>query len=341
MKSAILFIYIFLNSIFVYTQNSTGQVITEVIHSKALEHQVEDSPDRKVSIYLPPGYDMAITRYPVIYYLHGFMSHSDINDQMKKILDTAILMKKIKPFIFVIPDEFTTYEGSFYSNSSLTGNWIDFTAKELVDYIDQHYKTLANKESRGLGGHSMGGYGTIRIGMMYPDVFGTMYALSPGLLALVKEFSPESDSYKELSKIKTHEELNKTYYPKVIVAVARAWSPNPDHPPFYCDLPFTYHGDSLITNQRILDLWNRNLPTKMVDQYADNLKKYNGIKLDWGRNDFPRFHLQCMMLSQQMEKIGIEHYAEEYIGNHTNKLWTIDGRVLNDFLPFFNDHLKF
>jgi hypothetical protein len=83
------------------------------------------------------------------------------------------------------------------------------------------------------------------------------------------------------------------------------------------------------------------MPVNMVDKYADNLRKLKAIKIDWGRNDAQRFPVQCGMLSQRLENLGIEHFAEEYIGNHGNKIWTLDGRVLNDLLPFFNDNLKF
>ena len=207
--------------------------------------------------------------------------------------------------------------------------------------MDKNFKTIPNRESRGIGGHSMGGYGAIKMGMLFPDVFSSVYALSPGLLAFVKEFGPNSDSYKVLSKIKSHAELKKTYYPKVIVAVARAWSPNPSKPPFYCDVPFTYKGDSLLVDNSVLEKWNQNMPVYMVDQYADNLRKLTALKLDWGRNDASRFPIQCGMFSQRLENLGIEHFAEEYIGNHVNKIWTTDGRVLNDLLPFFNEYLTF
>ena len=83
------------------------------------------------------------------------------------------------------------------------------------------------------------------------------------------------------------------------------------------------------------------MPVYMVDKYADNLRKLTAIKLDWGRNDAPRFPIQVGMLSQRLENLGIPHFAEEYIGDHGNKIWTTDGRVLNDMLPFFNDYLKY
>lgn len=319
----------------------TGKVVSFTINSKALQNIGGEDPNRKVSVYLPPNYDASTQRYPVIYYLHGFMGKDNIFPQMQKILDEGISKQKIKPFIFVQADQYTLFEGSFYSNSSLTGNWDEFESKELVEYMDKNYRTLATRESRGIAGHSMGGYGAFKIGMLHPEVFSSIYALSPGLLAMVKEFGPNSNSFKEVQNVKTIEDLKKTYYPKVLVAVGRAWSPNPNKPPFFCDFPFSYEGDKMVVNQPILEKWEANMPVYMVDKYADNLRKMTAIKLDWGRNDSPRFPVQIGMLSQRLENLGINHFAEEYIGDHGNKIWTMDGRVLNDLLPFFNDYLKF
>ncbi len=338
MKKLLLLI-IFHLSLLTFAQ--TGKVVSFTINSKALQNTGGEDPNRKVSVYLPPNYDASTQRYPVIYYLHGFMGKDNIFPQMQKILDEGIARQKIKPFIFVQADQYTLFEGSFYSNSSLTGNWDEFESKELVEYMDKNYRTLANRESRGIAGHSMGGYGAFKIGMLHPEVFSSIYALSPGLLAMVKEFGPNSTSFKEVQNVKTVEDLKKTYYPKVLVAVGRAWSPNPNKPPFFCDFPFSYEGDKMIVNQPILEKWEANMPVYMVDKYAENLRKMTAIKLDWGRNDSPRFPVQIGMLSQRLENLGINHFSEEYIGDHGNKIWTMDGRVLNDLLPFFNDYLKF
>lgn len=323
------------------SQNVPGTIATKNINSVYLQNTGGENPNRRISVYLPPGYEQSKHRYPVIYYLHGFLGTDSITPNMKNILDQAIVKNKIRPYILVIADHYTLFSGSFYSNSALIGNWSDFEAKELVAYMDKNFRTIANRNARGIGGHSMGGYGALKIAMMYPDVFNCVYALSPGLLAFVKEFGPNSDSYKQLAAVKNMEELNKTYYPKVIAACARAWSPNPNKPPFYIDLPFNYIGDSLVVDTVTYEKWRNNMPLYMVDNYAGNLKKLKAIKLDWGRNDSPRFPVQCGMFSQELENHGIEHYAEEYIGTHVNKIWTIDGRVLNEMLPFFNDYLQF
>ena len=322
-------------------QNTAGTIVTRVINSTYLQNTGGENPNRKISVYLPPGYDQSKKHYPVIYYLHGFLDNDSIRPNMKSILDMAIANSKIRQFILVIANNYTLFSGSFYSNSTLTGNWSDFEAKELVAFMDKNFRTIASRDGRGIGGHSMGGYGALKIAMMYPDIFSCVYALSPGLLAFVKEFGPNSDSYKQLATIKTKDELDKTYYPKVIAACARAWSPNLNRPPFYFDLPFNYIEDSLVVDTAVYEKWRANMPAYMVDKYASNLKKLKAIKLDWGRNDAPRFPVQCGMFSQELENHGIEHYAEEYIGTHINKIWTTDGRVLDEMLPFFNDYLKF
>ena len=78
----------------------------------------------------------------------------------------------------MLPDAFTVYDGSMFSNSPTTGDWETFIAKDLTSYIDGHYRTIADRSARGLAGHSMGGYGTVRIGMKHPEAFSVLYAMS-------------------------------------------------------------------------------------------------------------------------------------------------------------------
>lgn len=332
---------LFLLPAITHTQTDKGRVVIDSITSAYLQNDFGEDPTRKVSVYLPPGYDESNERYPVIYYLHGFSGNHQMYPIMIEALDFAVATHKIRPFILVIPDQLTTYGGSFYSNSGIFGNWEDFTAMELVRYMDENYRTLADKDSRGITGHSMGGYGALKIAMHHPDIFGSVYALSPGALTIVREYGPNSNTYKELSQIKTVEELNKTYFPKVIVAFAKSWSPNPDKPPFYCDIPFEYEGDELIIHPEVLEKWYENMPLHMIDSHLDALKQLKAIKLDWGRNAGDRFLIQCDMFSQRLENVGITHFAEEYIGTHVSGIWTTDGRVVNQMLPFFNAYLSF
>ena len=328
------------SSISLFAQTE-GTIVIDSVYSENLVNDFGEKPTREVAVYLPPNYSESDQKYPVIYFLHGFLNDHKLINNMKDQLDFAIETYRIRPFILVIPNERTTYDGSFYSNSGIFGNWEDFTAYDLVEYMDSHYRTIANKNSRGISGHSMGGYGAIKIAMHHPEIFSSVYALSPGALAIAREYGPNSNTFKELSQVKTPEDLNKTYFGKVMVAFGKSWSPNPDNPPFYCDMPFEYEGDNLIINQDVLKKWHANMPLYMIDDNLDNLLALKAIKFDWGRNAGERFTIQCSMFSQVLENAGITHFAEEYIGTHTSGIYSRDGRIPQQMLPFFDYYLEF
>lgn len=325
-----------------------GKLIYDHLYSALLENTGGEETTRRVSIYLPPGYDKVVDRYPVIYYLHGITQRDSTliaSKGINKLIDTAIATGKIKPVIFVMSDQYTRYRGSFYTNSTLTGKWSDFTAIDLVNYIDQNYRTIQNSDSRGITGHSMGGHGAIKLGMLFPDVFSSVYALSPYVLGLENDYGKEAEAYRQAQIIKNRDTLITGYKylnANAVIAVGRAFSPNPNKPPFYADLPYTYQGDSLIVNVNVLELWNKNLPLEMVADYASNLKKLKAIKFDWGKDDF-FIHIPTTswLFSEKLKEFDIIHFAEEYNGSHMDKIYADHGRFVNDMLPFFDTYLNF
>jgi S-formylglutathione hydrolase FrmB len=344
---AILFIIVLFNIIPAYTQNKkTGKVIFEKILAASLKgNKGGENPFRSVTVYLPPGYDTSTRHYPVIYYLHGFQMNDTMfieGAQFDKLMDEAIVSGKIRPAILVIPNEYTLFQGSFYTNSSLTGNWEDFTVKELVGFIDKKYRTISDRNSRGLAGISMGGYGTLKLGMLHPDVFGVIYAESPATLGMYMDINIYNPSMKTAQEAKNIDDLSKDYYAMGFVAMARAFSPNPNKAPFYCDLPIAYKNDRISVNYDALKKWENNFPLNMIDNHVKELKSLNAIKIDWGRNDeFDHIPITSLLFSQKLEALGINHEAEMYLGDHSHKVWGPDGRWYNALLPFFDHNLKF
>ena len=164
-------------------ETRTGSFEKIKVHGKSLEGNLEgDSPDRDVLIYLPPSYASSPNRrYPVVYFLHGYGARAETywnSLSVPAAADAAVTDGSSREMILVLPDAHTIYDGSMFSSSLTTGDWESFVAEDLVAYIDGHYRTIANRSARGLAGHSMGGYGTVRIGMKRSDAFSVLYAMS-------------------------------------------------------------------------------------------------------------------------------------------------------------------
>src|SRR4051812_3661795 len=157
------------------------------IHGTALEGNLEgDAVDREVFVFLPPSYSQEKSRrYPVLYALHGYSIGAEQWTHEIHVPQTieGAFAEGAKEMIVVVPDSKTVHNGSMYSSSVTTGDFEQFIAHDLVAYIDSHYRTFPIRESRGLAGHSMGGYGATRIGMKHADVFGSLYIMSPCCLA--------------------------------------------------------------------------------------------------------------------------------------------------------------
>ncbi len=306
------------------------------VHGKSLEGNLEgDSPDRDLSVYLPPSYEKDRNRrYPVVYLLHGY---TDSDDRwfglIKHFINTPVAVDKAyvagaKEMIIVMPNAYTAFQGSMYSNSVTTGDWEAFIVHDLVTYVDGHYRTLPVAASRGLAGHSMGGYGTVRIGMKYPGVFSSLYALSPCCMA------PRTDGngLAKAEATKTFDDLTQADFgTKAAWASAAVWSPNPRNPPFFADLPVK-NGELL---PAVLAKWAANAPLAMVDQYIPNLRTYKAIALDAGDMDEP-IATTVRSLAQTLKAYGIANTAEIYSGNHVNHVMD---RVEQKMMPFFSEHL--
>ncbi len=142
MKHTFFILILFCCSLLSVAQNQKGTVIIDSLYSQNLENDFGENATREVAVYLPPNYNQGNQNYPVIYFLHGFMGDHQMLKPMSELLDFAITTNKIKPFIMVVPNQKTTYDGSFYSNTGIFGNWEDFTAFDLVEYMDKklpHY----------------------------------------------------------------------------------------------------------------------------------------------------------------------------------------------------------
>ena len=324
-------------------QAQTGTVEVTSLHGKSLEGNLSGDPaDRDVTVYLPPSYGREKSRrYPVIYLLHGF-TDSDAKwfGRVKHWINAADVLNRafaagVPEMIVVMPNAYTRFGGSMYSKSPATGDWEEFVARELVAFVDGRYRTVARRESRGLAGHSMGGYGTLRIGMKYGDVFSSIYALNPCCLSANVTPTPGAAApwLAKVEKIQPEEVEKADFMTKATLASGAAWSPNPKNPPFFLDL--TVKGG--VWQPEIAAKWAANAPLAMLDQYIYSLRRLRAIGVDAGTQE-GSITSTTRQLHEALERYGIPHAFEIYEGNHTNR---VAERIEKTMAPFFGANLEF
>ena len=322
-----------------------GTVDRIKVHGPSLEGNLaNDTTAPEVTIYLPPSYAAERTRrYPVVYLLHGYTgTDSTWTGRLASLPESADKLAAVgsaRELIVVMPNAFNMYSGSMYSNSVTTGNWEGYIADDLVAYVDKTYRTIPDRMSRGLAGHSMGGYGAIRIGMKRPDVFSSLYALSSCCLS--PNINPRAETMAAAEAIRTREDVARVgQEPRggrnggwglVMLAQAAAWSPNPKNPPLYFDLPVK-NGE---IQPAIVAKWVANAPLAMLDQYVPSLKRLRALAIDIGDKD--GLIGSNRELDEALTRFGVAHTFEVYDGDHVNK---VGERIEHKVLPFFSTNLS-
>jgi enterochelin esterase-like enzyme len=295
-----------------------------------------DPAERNVLVYTPWGYDPeGKTEYPVAYLLHGmplgdssFVSwnkwktlvpgvYPDLPPEgFQAWMDTLIAKGDIEPMIIVMPDAKSKYGFCFFTNSVLQGNYADFIAEDLVNYMDDNYKTIANRNGRAVIGHSQGGVGAINMGMYYPETFGTIGVLQSipyfeglfGGIPFVIADNPNGMNG-------PHADFSMT---TVIYGMCAAFSPNLNNPPWYVDLPFEYPSGNIIPS-----VWARFLehdPFTLVGTKASQLKSLNGFYMDAATSD--AWYDLSVAYHQGLEAQGVPHVFETFPGDHFSGMFS-------------------
>lgn len=328
-------------------ERKMGTVVTEKLASIILkENQTGVDPNRNIKVYLPPSYTSSNKLYPVVYYCHSvFQSPEKVfaDGNMVKLLERGFKNGVVKEFIFVVGDYTSPTTGSLFENSTATGRWLDYTAEELVPFIDSRFRTLRSADSRALAGEMMGGRGALLLAMRHPEIFSMVYALNPvgtgtGLLPI-----QAYPNWQKILQAKSFADVQGDHISEIFITMSQAFLPNPDRPPFYCDFLMemkngqpTYHAENARKQIAGFSL------NHLLDEYADNLRKLRGVAFDWSRYDPIQDHVYAIQaFTRKLESFGINHEAEEYRGVYWTENWHENGRFYARLLPFFERHLVF
>ncbi len=127
------------------------------------------------NVILPSDYAASGRRYSVLYLLHGFTDHFPAWVTYTRISEYA------RPFeeIIVMPEGDNGWYTNNYADPKLA--WEDYLVLDLIPYVDAHYRTLASRPGRAVAGLSMGGYGAMKLGLKYPQLFSAVASLSGAL----------------------------------------------------------------------------------------------------------------------------------------------------------------
>jgi len=336
-----------------------------------------DPHRRKLAVWLPPQYGERRQRFPVLYDLVGFtgsgLSHVNWKPFGDNVPERALrLMRvgKMGPAIFVFPDCFTALGGNQYLNSSAIGDYADYLTREIVPFVDLHFRTLASREHRGCFGKSSGGYGAIVHAMKYSRYWGAVADHSgdayfdfvywhdwPNTLNELQKhrlprrkagaYDAGGESRRKglaqglddgrirrfLRHVWEKEKLSTAEGHCIMnLAMAATYDPDPKAPNGF-RVPFNLESGEVLPER--WREWRKHDPVNLVERYKASLKSMRGIYIDCGWRDQYHIHYGSRILSARLAAAGVRHRYEEFDDNHSD----IDYRM-DVSLPFLYRALK-
>jgi enterochelin esterase family protein len=320
--------------------NERGRILVERLESRVLgDNPLNDPATRDLYVYLPPGYDAgAGSRFPVVYCLTGFTGRGQmlLNSQpftpgLSERMDNLIASGTITKMIVVMPDCFTRLGGSQYINSEATGRYEDYLIEEIVPFVDAKFRTRAEAGARAVMGKSSGGYGALVHGMRHADVFGVVashsgdayfeYCYPPDFIKYVRALG-DSDPTAFLEKFWREERKGKEDITLLnVLAMSACYSPDAARP-LGLRLPFDTRTGEII--DEVWARWLEHDPVRMVERYANELRKLKLLYLDAGTRDEFALDLGARVLASRLTEHNVPFIHEEFDDGHFNISYRYD-----------------
>lgn len=331
------------------------------LDSQALEgNRLGDPSERPMQVILPPGYTTSDKRYPVVYYLHGYGAGGTSTTPMLDVMGNwwsrmasmfalnpqtatgdfvaavqeGMQRGEIQEMILVFPNASNKLGGTLYISSAGNGDVETYLTQELVEYVDNHYRTLTRRESRGVAGCSMGGDGTAHLALKYPGVYSVAVAQS-GLYFYDEDPTlPGAGSRGFTEEPKTIGDFkNLPWQTQAQIAVAAAVAPNADNPPWYFDMPYVVVDGKTEIAPGFLEKTRAMDPRSDVERYLAQPVRLNALLVQHGKYD----SLVPVELARNFDNLltekGIVHEFDDSFDSHC----TFD--MVQPMLKFLSDHL--
>ncbi len=269
---------------------------------------------RSVVVYLPEGYNPNGTvDYPVVYFLHGYGENHHGYPVIYTWLNSMIAGQLIYPVIVVKPDgSIGPYEAAMYTNSELYGNFEDYIVYDLVEFIDSNFRTIPEREKRCIMGHSMGGYGCMKMALKHSDLYRGVASHSGVLdifvfLSLITPYILAENG----GAPPYHYVYGAGVVTNFTFTMSGAFSPNLNNPPYYIDFPLDNLGNEVDT---VLDRWVPHNPANMAAQLPPETDL--AIYFDCGQQDEVYCYPPNLAFRDSLDLLSIDYLFRQFTGGH-------------------------
>ncbi len=314
---------------------TAGRFDEHVLISEALRgNPLGDPHERPLWVYVPTGYDDDPgRRYPSVYVIQGYTGQLDMwrnrppfgAKTYPELADELFASGEAPSCVVVWVDAWTSLGGSQFLDAPAIGDYHTYLCDEVVPWVDERYRTLAERAHRGIQGKSSGGYGAMVTAMLRPDLFGGLATHAGDALfeaCYAKDFGETvrllRDKYES-----SYEKFWEDFRGRPLVTkpgdfvlvntwgMAAAYSET--------ELPFDE------TGRLIPEVWERWLewdPVRMVDRYADALRSMRAIYIDAGTSDEFYLDVAAEAFRRELERVGVtDVFFELFEGKHGGIVW--------------------
>ena len=298
-----------------------GRLDKDVITSELLrDNPLGDPYERPIWVYTPPEYDDSDERYPTVYMIQGYTGHISMwanrTPYRQPFLETAdaVFARGEAPgCVVVYVDAWTAYGGSQFVDSPGTGRYHSYLCDEVVPWVDERYRTRADRDARGIAGKSSGGFGAMITPMLRPDLFGAFathagdslyeYCYIPTFGKAARQLRAyDHDIFRWWAEFQGRVAFTKEEDGNLLMMLgcSACFSAREDATP---ELPFDPRSGELRP-----DVWQRWLdwdPVRMIDKYADALRSMRAIWIDGGTKDEWFLDLGAEAFRAGLTRIGV------------------------------------
>ncbi|WIX99238.1 alpha/beta hydrolase-fold protein [Amycolatopsis mongoliensis] len=277
-----------------------GRLDRHTVESALLrDNPLGDPHERPLWVYVPPGYDDGDERYPVVYVIQGYTGHLSMwanrTPFRRPFVETAdaVFAGGAPGCVVVYVDAWTAYGGSQFVDSPGTGRYHSYLCDEIVPWVDAHYRTIPDRESRAIAGKSSGGFGAMITPMLRPDLFG---ALATHAGDSLYELCYVPDFGKAVRALRGYGQDIQAWWADFrarpaftrpedttllqLLGVSACFSARPDGTP---ELPFD--PATGVVRPEVWQRWLDRDPVRMVPSHASAVSSWRAVWIDAGTSD--------------------------------------------------------